>query len=130
MSGVDMVAIRARYKRACEELDRMTTALGGPGTAWRWSIPVNPERDSDLLLADSLADVGDLLDALDRVKAASEGVDMLVAQAERRGAVKALRWFRNRFNSFDSDYDNAIVMAIADEDADAIENGSSFDPAV
>jgi hypothetical protein len=32
-----------------------------------------------------------LAEALERAQAASEGVDMLLAQAERRGAVKALR---------------------------------------
>jgi hypothetical protein len=67
-----------------------------------------------------------LAEALERAQAASEGVDMLVAQAERRGAVKALRKFRDQFDSFEHDADNATVMAIADEEADDIENGAAL----
>lgn len=57
--------IRAREQRASEEIARLTT--GNPGTNWRWSIPANPDRDSDLILADSIADIPRLLAALDAV---------------------------------------------------------------
>lgn len=66
---LDLDEIRARLDAACAELDRMTQADGGPGAAWRWSIPANPERDSDLLLSASLADVERLLAALDEARA-------------------------------------------------------------
>lgn len=60
-------AIRERYERAHEELDRMTSAPGGPAAAWRWSIPAKPDRDSDLLLAASLTDIPYLLEEIDRL---------------------------------------------------------------
>ena len=37
---------------AWDELDRLTA--GSPGRLWRWSIPADPERDSDLILAAGL----------------------------------------------------------------------------
>lgn len=116
---VDVAAILARYERACNELDRMTTAPGGPGASWRWSIPVNPERDSDVLLADSLADLPKVLAELERAQAASEGVDMLIAQAERRGAVKALRSQADAFQKLDGDTADYLS-----EQAEAIEKGA------
>ena len=63
--------IKAQYDRASEELDRLTA--GKPGTAWRWSIPANPERDSDLILADPLAAVPKLLAAVEAVEALTKG---------------------------------------------------------
>lgn len=57
--------IRAREQAASDEIARLTT--GNPGTNWRWSIPANPERDSDLILAASIADVPRILTGLDAV---------------------------------------------------------------
>ena len=65
MSALD--EIRGRERKASDEIARLTT--GNPGTNWRWSIPANPERDSDLILADSIADVTRLLAAVEAVQA-------------------------------------------------------------
>lgn len=48
---------------AWKELDRLTMAPGGPGSAWRWSIPAKPDRDSDLILAAGLQAIADERDA-------------------------------------------------------------------
>jgi hypothetical protein len=53
-------------------------------------------------------------------------VPLVEKEAERRGAAKALRQFRDAFDSFDHEHDNAIVAAIADERADDIENGADW----
>lgn len=65
---LDLYAIRARAEAARNEIDRMTSAVGGPGASWRWSIPANPERDSDLILAASLTDVPALLAEVERLE--------------------------------------------------------------
>ena len=59
--------IKGKYSRACSELDRL--AGGNPGSMWRWSIPADPERDSDLILSDSLASIPKLVAALEAVEA-------------------------------------------------------------
>lgn len=64
MSAVDESKVWERYEAATAELDRMTSAPGGPGASWRWSIPARPERDSDLILDASIRDVPILLAAL------------------------------------------------------------------
>ena len=48
-------------RKAWAELDRLTT--GSPARNWKWSIPANPERDSDLLLAAGLTEVAAERDA-------------------------------------------------------------------
>lgn len=53
-----------KVERANAEMDRLTSAPGGPGAAWRWSIPADPERDSDLIFAEALAQIPDLLSRL------------------------------------------------------------------
>lgn len=58
--SVDQSAIRLRLERAQDEIDRLSESR----TNWRWSIPANPERDSDLILSDSVRDVEKLLTAL------------------------------------------------------------------
>jgi hypothetical protein len=63
----DLAAIQARADAAGDEVDRLTT--GNPGTNWRWSIPANPERDSDLILAASIADVPALVAELAELRA-------------------------------------------------------------
>jgi hypothetical protein len=57
--ALDLVAVEARATRAEAELDRLTT--GNPSANWRWGIPANPDRDSDLILSASVADVRTLL---------------------------------------------------------------------
>jgi hypothetical protein len=64
-----------------------------------------------------------LAEALERAQAASEGVDMLVADAERRGAVKALR-----AAALDCDFGdtNWVVQMWLRDQADEIENGADL----
>jgi hypothetical protein len=72
---VDVAAIKAEHQPhpfAARQYGNCVTCNDGYDIAW----PCETYR---------------LADALDRAQAATEGVDMLVAQAERRGAVKALR---------------------------------------
>lgn len=54
-------------QRAWDEISRLTSAPGGPGAAWRWSIPAKPDRDSDLILAAGLQELRDRLDAVARL---------------------------------------------------------------
>jgi hypothetical protein len=79
--------IQARLDAANAELDRLTE--GNPGANWRWSIPANPERDSDLILSASIADIAYLLaelrkarEALARVEAVA---DDLATQSDGLG---------------------------------------------
>ena len=60
--------IQARLDKANAEMDRLTER--NPGSAWRWSIPANPERDSDLILSASIADVAYLLAELRKAREA------------------------------------------------------------
>jgi len=46
---------------AWDELDRLTS--GSPGKLWRWSIPADPERDSDLILSAGLNTLANERDA-------------------------------------------------------------------
>ena len=66
-----------------------------------------------------------LLDELERAQAASEGVDMLLAQAERRGAVNALRGAAERYSGRGHD-DYDVIQADLFDFADQIENGESL----
>lgn len=59
--------IQERADAASKELDRL--AGGNPGTNWRWSIPAQPDRDTDLILGASQMDVPRLLAALRAVEA-------------------------------------------------------------
>ena len=63
----DLQPIKDRAQKAEDEMDRLTA--GSPGTNWRWSIPANPERDSDLILSASAADVRKLVAAVEAVLA-------------------------------------------------------------
>lgn len=67
LSEAAIAAIYERYQRACGELDRITA--GHPGETWRWSIPANPDRGSDLLLSASVEDVPVLLAVVECIKA-------------------------------------------------------------
>jgi hypothetical protein len=67
--------IQARLDKANAEMDRLTER--NPGSAWRWSIPANPERDSDLILSASMADVPFLLAELRKAHEALERVEAL-----------------------------------------------------
>lgn len=75
--------IRAREQKASDEIARLTTNI--PGTNWRWSIPANPERDSDLILAASIADVPWLLDENAKLRAALDAVAKLHEEDLFRG---------------------------------------------
>ena len=79
--ALDLAAIRARADAAGDELDRMTSAVGGPGSSWRWSIPANPERDSDLILAASLTDVPALVAEVERLRQWKADAEELLADA-------------------------------------------------
>lgn len=50
-------------QKAWDELARLTSGVG-PAANWRWSIPANPDRDSDLILAAGLKALADERDAL------------------------------------------------------------------
>lgn len=70
MSAWERLAeVEARLQKAHREIERLTQAPGGPGAAWRWSIPAQPERDSDLILTASVGDVPALTAALRAVLA-------------------------------------------------------------
>jgi hypothetical protein len=66
-----------------------------------------------------------LAEALDRAQAAAEGVDMLVAQAERRGAVKALRWFEGKTDGLNHALLGTTWIETRDR-ANAIESGAAL----
>lgn len=59
--------IQERADAASKELDRLVG--GNPGTNWRWSIPAQPDRDTDLILSASQMDVPRLVSALRAVEA-------------------------------------------------------------
>lgn len=61
-----LAQIRERAEKAGDELDRLTEGAG-PAANWRWGIPARPERDSDLLIGASQADVPRLARALEAV---------------------------------------------------------------
>lgn len=71
---------KTRYDAATAELDRMTSAPGGPGASWRWSIPARPDHDSDLILDASISDVPRLTAALVQEKARADAAE---AETER-----------------------------------------------
>lgn len=61
-----LARIRERAETAGDELDRLTEGRG-PAANWRWGIPANPERDSDLLIGASQGDVPRMARALEAV---------------------------------------------------------------
>ena len=63
---------------------------------------------------------------LERAQAASEGVDMLVAQAERRGAVKALRAAAEDVMDNANDFYGPSARQLIEDRANAIENGADL----
>jgi hypothetical protein len=81
---------RARYRLACDEMDRLTA--GNPGTNWRWSIPANPDRDSDLILSASAEDVPRLADAVEALTAENDMLRASFQEAEQihEGVVRRL----------------------------------------
>lgn len=90
MSGVDVAAIRAALKgatpapwRADARFDYIDDAAGE-----RVAYDIVSDAELVALLRNNIEA---LLAELERAQAASEGVDMLIAQAERRGAAEALR---------------------------------------
>jgi len=105
---VDVAAIRAALAKATPgpwESDRTFWKIGSkyPGMDHFWhdilAVSARPIGRFDDSLPNGTADAElivllrnnaeALLDALERAQAASEGLDMLVAQAERRGATDA-----------------------------------------
>ena len=81
MTPDEKVAIRARAARAEEELDRLRESR----IQWRWSIPANPERDSDLIIGASQADVPTLLAALESLEEARITAEAKIAEAWDEG---------------------------------------------
>ncbi len=70
-------------QKAWDELARLTSG-SGPAVNWKWSIPANPDRDSDLILAAGLKAVANERDALAAILAARRppvSVDNLKAAA-------------------------------------------------
>lgn len=63
MNQIDAALDRA--DRAADEIARFADAQ--PKNAWKWSIPADEERDSDLLLLAPVDDVARLSAALKRV---------------------------------------------------------------
>jgi hypothetical protein len=70
--ATDLHAVLARYERARNELDRIAAA-GGPAYAWNWSIPANPDRDTDLILEASLTDIPELMLEIKRLRKRNHG---------------------------------------------------------
>lgn len=71
--SLDLYAIEERAERAATEVARLCDiSTGGPGNNWRWSIPADPKRDSDLILAASLVDVPALVAEVRRLRALVE----------------------------------------------------------
>lgn len=106
MSDLDVVAIKAEHEKHhevhfVEDLPQDCCACGLPEYAAHRCLPYR------------------LAVALERAQAASAGVDMLVAQAERRGAAKAL-WKAAGHSDCRPDRD------LLSEWADAIENGADL----
>lgn len=68
MTGLDLDldAVKARADRAGDEVDRLCEPRK---TEWRMSIPANPDRDSDLIIGDSLADIPALIAEVRRLRA-------------------------------------------------------------
>lgn len=54
--------IRVRADRAADEIIRLASAQ--PANAWKWSIPSDAEKDSDLILLAPIYDIAKLLTAL------------------------------------------------------------------
>lgn len=79
---LDLTGVRSRYAKASAEIDRLAAAQ--PGNAWRWSIPANPDRDTDIILMDSLVDVPLLLFKVDHLTQALAGQDAAYAALEQQ----------------------------------------------
>lgn len=75
-----------RYKTASSEMDRLTSAPGGPGAAWRWSIPARPDRDTDLILDASVTDVPKLLGVIAEQAAEISGLREDVTESKSADA--------------------------------------------
>ena len=88
LSAERLAEIRARAEAALDEVVRMCAEP--PHLRWRWSIPANPQRDSDLILSGSLMDVPDLLAEVDRLAAENARLVEIVARVCER---RASRWF-------------------------------------
>ena len=76
-------AIEAREERASRELGEVCAE--GPAKRWRWTIPANPEHDTDLIVADSLADIPALVARVRCLGAKVAAVDALLNAAIGKG---------------------------------------------
>ncbi|WP_433520079.1 hypothetical protein ACQP2T_63805 (plasmid) [Nonomuraea sp. CA-143628] len=68
LSPERLAEIRAAFERAHTEIGEVCAE--GPHNRWRWSIPANPARDTDLIVSDALKGAEDLLAEVDRLTAA------------------------------------------------------------
>lgn len=76
--------ISERVAAAEAELDRVHKAACNGSQAWRVSIPVNEQRDSDVLIGNGLSAVKELLAEVERLQTA-----LAVVERERDAAVAA-----------------------------------------
>ena len=102
----DLQPIKDRAKKAEDEMDRLTA--GSPGTNWRWSIPANPEKDSDLILSASAADVRKLLPAVEAVLALHHPFEWSFGQ----GPVLSCQECADGMAGVEAEYPCATVRAI------------------
>lgn len=116
MSSVD-AARRAGILDRWERANAMVGALCQPrGTAgareWRLSIPARPEHDPDLIISSALADVPDLLAALDQAEA--EIAQLLAALTALRGHLTVVcneSGWRTKYSIVRDLVDTALVEA-------------------
>lgn len=83
-------------QKAWDELARLTSG-GGPAANWKWSIPANPDRDSDLILAAGLKALADERDALLAARRLPVSVDNAELLTELRN-IRAI-WQERRSTS-------------------------------
>jgi hypothetical protein len=89
---IDLAQVQRDLAAASTELDRLTST--NPGTAWRWSIPANPTRDSDLLLSSAIehipALVAELTEArVELAELATRRIQMQLATRDLETALAA-----------------------------------------
>lgn len=77
-----LAQITARYERAHDEVIRLCEK---PYENWRWSIPANPERDTDLILTASLKDIPWLLERVRELEAEKADALRRVTAHQRLG---------------------------------------------
>jgi hypothetical protein len=85
VAELDLNAVKARVDKAHAHIGDLCTGR----SRWKMTIPVNPERDSDLILTEALVDAERLMAEVNQLRAQRDKVLAILAANTPSGGLSA-----------------------------------------